>query len=156
MRKLFVLMTIFITPLSQAHCFDIVGKKYRLDPDYLRAIAWKESKYKRHAIGKNNDGTQDIGIMQINTANYEWLKKTFPALSTKKLLNDACFNIQVGGYILNENFKLYGRKWVAVGAYNAGGKNNPKRIKIRYQYARAVSEYYESIKTGSLRLPRIY
>ena len=126
---------------SQAQCFDKVGKFYNFDPDYLRAIAWKESRFNSNAIGKNNDGSMDIGIMQINTS--------------KNLLKYPCFNISVGGYILNENFKRYGRKWLAVGVYNAGSKNNGKRIVIRYNYAKDVNKYYNQIKNRSLILPRV-
>lgn len=141
--------------IANAECFNAVAKKYNYDPDYLRAIAKKESSYNARAIGYNKDGSRDIGLMQINTSNFAWLKRRFPTLSSKKLLTDPCFNIQVGGYVLNENFKTYGRKWLAVGAYNAGGKNNPKRVKIRYQYAKKVNEYYNDIKRGKLKPPYV-
>ncbi|EQA15439.1 transglycosylase SLT domain protein [Glaesserella parasuis 174] len=93
--------------------------------------------------------------MQINTNNLDGLRQKFPKISIRNLLNNPCFNIHVGGYVLNENFKLYGRKWIAVGAYNAGGKNNPKRVKIRYQYALDVNHNYNAIKSGKVRLPSI-
>lgn len=153
--KRFLLLGTLISSISNASCFDTVGSKYRLDPDYLRAIAFKESKYKPQSIGKNKDGTIDIGMMQINSSNIDWLRRAFPDISIRKLLVDTCYNIHVGGYVLNENFKIYGRRWVAVGDYNAGGKNNPKRIKIRYNYAREVNNYYNQIKKGTLRLPRV-
>lgn len=150
-RKYLALLTLLSSAYANADCFDTVGRKYNYDPDYLRAIAKKESSFNSLAIGHNSDGTRDIGLMQINTGNFAWLKQRFPQLTYKKLLFDPCFNIHVGGYILNENFKLYGRRWVAVGAYNAGGKNNPKRVKIRYQYALKVNEHYNDIKRGKIR-----
>lgn len=150
-RKALFLIILAITTKAKADCFDTVGMKYRVDPDYLRAIAMKESTFNHKAIGYNNDGSKDIGLMQINTNNLDWLRKTFPTISIKKLLSDPCFNIHVGGYVLNENFKLYGRKWLAIGAYNAGGKNNPKRVIIRYQYALEVAEHYKNLKRGKLR-----
>ena len=106
-------------------------------------------------LEKNNDGSMDIGIMQINTSNIQGLRNVFPAISVKNLLKYPCFNISVGGYILNENFKRYGRKWLAVGVYNAGSKNNGKRIVIRYNYAKDVNKYYNQIKNRSLILPRV-
>lgn len=155
MMKRLLLPLMLLPSLSNAVCFDKVGAKYRLDPDYLRAIAFKESKYKPKSIGKNNDGSIDLGIMQINSSNIEWLKRKFPDISIRRLLVDNCYNIQVGGYILNENFKMYGRSWLAVGVYNAGGKNNPKRVRIRYAYAKEVNNYYNQIKQGKLRLPKV-
>lgn len=154
-KSYFSIVFFVISAGANADCFHKVGKAYRLDPDYLRAIAYKESKFDHKAIGKNSDGTRDIGLMQINTSNLNWLKQKFPKISITKLLSSPCYNIQVGAYILNENFRLYGRKWIAVGAYNAGGKNNPKRVKIRYQYAYEVNHYYNEIKKGKLKLPKI-
>ncbi|GJI56950.1 lytic transglycosylase [Rodentibacter sp. JRC1] len=156
MMKLIKYTLFLLFPLySQANCFEKVGRYYNFDPDYLRAIAWKESQYNVNAIGKNNDGSRDIGIMQINTSNIEKLKPIFPAISVKNLIKYPCFNVSVGGYILNENFKKYGRKWIAIGVYNAGSKNNDKRVKIRYNYAKDVNLYYNKIKRKELRLPRI-
>lgn len=149
------LLLLFLPLWSNAQCFEKVGRFYNFDPDYLRAIAWKESRFKPSAIGKNNDGSRDIGIMQINTSNIPRLKAVFPDISIKNLLKYPCFNISVGGYILNENFKQYGRKWLAVGVYNAGNKNNEKRVKIRYNYAKEVNLYYNQIKRKQLVLPKV-
>lgn len=156
MRKIkwFIFM-LFLPCIANAQCFDKAGKYYNLDPDYLRAIAWKESRYKTNAIGKNNDGSKDIGIMQINSSNIEKLKRAFPLINVKNLINYPCLNISVGAYILNENFKRYGRNWLAVGVYNAGVKNNKKRVNIRYHYAKEINQYYNQIKRNELLLPRI-
>lgn len=155
MKKSILFLFAIIPIYSSAQCFDKVGRFYKFDPDYLRAIAWKESRYNTNAIGRNNDGSKDIGIMQINTSNIQRLKAVFPNISVKNLLKYPCFNISVGGYILNENFKQYGRKWLAVGIYNAGTKNNDKRVKIRYNYAKEVNYYYNQIKSKELLLPRV-
>lgn len=154
-KNFYIIFLFFLYSNAKADCFNAEGRFYQIDPDYLRAISYKESRFNPRAIGNNNDGSQDIGIMQINTNNLKWLSLHFPKISVKRLLNNPCYNIKVGAFILNENFRLYGRKWLAVGAYNAGGKNNPKRIKARYKYASAVGYYYEEIKKGNLRVPRI-
>lgn len=154
--KNFIFIIILLIPrISIADCFDIVGKKYNYDPDYLRAIAFKESSFNPKAIGYNKNGSKDFGLMQINSNNIEKLRDNFPNISIRNLLVDPCFNIHVGGFILNENFKLYGKKWVAIGAYNAGLKNNPKIIKKRYTYALSVNKHYNDIKRGNLYLPKI-
>ena len=52
--------------------------------------------------------------MQINSG---WLKRF--KTSKSELLNDACFNVQVGAEILADNFIRAAHPWDAVGAYNA-------------------------------------
>jgi soluble lytic murein transglycosylase-like protein len=37
-----------------------------------------------------------------------------------------CINLDVGAWILYENFRTYGYSWRAIGAYNA--KNEAKRL----------------------------
>jgi len=51
-------------------CFDAAARHYRLHPALLRAIARQESGMNPRAIGKNTNGTLDLGLMQINTS---WL-----------------------------------------------------------------------------------
>ncbi len=44
----------FINEISQAtELFNIVGRDYKINPDLLRAISWKESRYRVNAIGIN-------------------------------------------------------------------------------------------------------
>ncbi|MDD5708636.1 MAG: lytic transglycosylase domain-containing protein, partial [Kiritimatiellae bacterium] len=81
-----------------------------------RAIAKAESDMNPRAIHRNTDGTDDIGIMQINS---RWL----PTLSQfgigRRELETACTNVHVGAWVLAKNIALYGHTWRAVGAYNA-------------------------------------
>ena len=81
------------------------------------------------AVGRNRNGSRDIGLMQINSA---WL----PTLATRGIgereLFEPCTNIQVGAWILATNFQRLGYTWDAVGAYNA---ENPA---LRRAYAERV------------------
>ena len=44
----------FINEICHAtDCFDLAGRDYKIDPDLLRAISWKESRYRVNAIGIN-------------------------------------------------------------------------------------------------------
>ena len=41
------LLLLFLPLWSNAQCFEKVGRFYNFDPDYLRAIAWKNQDFSR-------------------------------------------------------------------------------------------------------------
>ncbi|MGK3125880.1 lytic transglycosylase domain-containing protein [Candidatus Pantoea formicae] len=142
----------------KADCFNKAGEWYSIDPDYLRAIAWQESRYNPAAVNTNitkdgKPGSSDYGIMQINTVTMRGLQKEYPGLSKEKLLSDPCLNIYIGAMLLRRNFNQYGTTWLAVGMYNAGMKNIPVTVKNRYNYAMLIDGHYKSIKAG--KIPRV-
>jgi soluble lytic murein transglycosylase-like protein len=102
---------------SPAHaCWEKAATRYSVSPELLYAIARTESGMNPQAIGRNRNGSRDIGLMQINSA---WL----PALAahgiTERDLFDPCTSIHVGAWILAGNVQRLGYTWDAVGAYNA-------------------------------------
>ncbi|MFT2793689.1 transglycosylase SLT domain-containing protein [Serratia sp. T13T92] len=127
-----------------ADCFDMAGRDYRIDPDLLRAIAWNESKFNPVAVGKNSDGSLDIGLMQINTQHSNKLSSF--GISQDHLSQDACMNIYTGAYILATSFKKWGVSWAAVGAYNAGFKESDIQAQRRHKYASKIERTYRAIK----------
>lgn len=127
-----------------ADCFDKAGRDYRIDPDLLRAIAWHESKHNTAAIGKNKDGTVDIGIMQINSRNFYHLEKF--GITQYHIKNDPCMNIYTGAYYLSSAFSRWGYNWTSVGAYNAGFKKSDTQNKRRLAYAEKIYGIYKNIK----------
>ena len=140
-----------------ADCFIKAGEWYSIDADYLRAIAWQESRYNPAAIHTNKTkdgkpGSSDYGIMQINSVTMRGLQKEYPGLSKEKLLSDPCLNIFIGAMLLRRNFNQYGTTWLAVGMYNAGMKNIPVTIKNRYNYAMIIDAHYKAIKAD--KIPR--
>ena len=111
---LLILLAFAGTTVSAAEdCFDRIAQKKGLDADLLRAIAFVESSGNPSAVGRNAS-SEDYGLMQINSG---WLKRF--KTSKSELLNDACFNVQVGTEILADNFTRAVHPWDAVGAYNA-------------------------------------
>lgn len=74
-------------------------------------------------ISKNTNGTEDIGVMQINSA---WLptmaaRAHLPLAETRaRLLADPCFNIAAAGLILRVYYTQAGNAWLpAVGDYHS-------------------------------------
>jgi len=97
-------------------CWDEAATRYRVNSALLYAIAQTESGLNPLALGRNANGSRDIGLMQINSA---WL----PALAeygiSERDLFQPCTSIHVGAWVLARNFHRLGYSWEAVGAYNA-------------------------------------
>lgn len=97
-------------------CWDDAATRYQVSSALLYAIARTESGLNPLAVGRNRDGSRDIGLMQINST---W----FPALASHGIkerdLFEPCTNIHVGAWILAGNVSRLGYTWEAVGAYNA-------------------------------------
>jgi soluble lytic murein transglycosylase-like protein len=106
-------------------CFEQASERHGIAPEVLRAIAQQESAMNSQAIHHNQDGSVDMGLMQINS---RWL----PSLSRhgieRHMLWDPCTNVDVGAWILAANFRRYGVNWNGLGAYNAGAP----QLRIRY------------------------
>ncbi|WP_256702465.1 lytic transglycosylase domain-containing protein [Burkholderia sp. SRS-W-2-2016] len=99
-----------------ADCLDDAAAYRHLNPALVRAIAQHESGMRATAVNVNSNGSEDIGLMQINSS---WL----PALQrygiSREHLFDACVNAYVGTWILASNCRRLGATWKCVGAYNA-------------------------------------
>ena len=97
-------------------CWQEAADRYGLSTELLLAIARTESSLNPQAIGRNADGSRDIGLMQINST---WL----PVLARYGIhehdLLHPCTSLQVGAWILAGNVQRLGYSWEAVGAYNA-------------------------------------
>ena len=98
-------------------CFEVAAARFKVEKRLLVAIAKTESEFKSEALGQMNDnGTYDIGMMQVNST---WLPAlTKFGISRADLLN-GCVSIHVGAWILSGNISRFGPIWRAVGAYNA-------------------------------------
>ncbi|MFV4848053.1 transglycosylase SLT domain-containing protein (plasmid) [Edwardsiella tarda] len=154
MKKTVLLVSLaFISSYSLANdCFDLAGRDYRIDPDLLRAIAWKESRFNPRAIGRSPDKSIDIGLMQINSQHADTFRPL--GISMQQLHTDPCLNIYTGAYVLAKAFKKWGVNWNAVGAYNAGFKQTREQAEKRYHYAKDIHTYYLAIKNSKNHLAK--
>ncbi len=97
-------------------CWDDAATRYQVNSALLHAIARTESGLNPLAVGRNPNGSYDIGLMQINSA---WLSTLATYGISERDLFEPCTNIHVGAWILAYNFYRLGYTWDAVGAYNA-------------------------------------
>ena len=81
-------------------CWDDAAARYQVNPTLLHAIARTESGVNPRAIGRNRNGSRDIGLMQINSG---WLPTLARHGITEQDLFDPCTNLHVGAWILAHN-----------------------------------------------------
>lgn len=137
MRAVLFTLLVLTLPVG-ATCWSQAGERYGIEPTLLQAIAITESGLDPSAMNHNNDGSYDIGLMQINSRNLPALKKY--QISQRRLLNDPCLSVMTGAWILASFMRRHGYSWEAVGAYNAGSA--PERGHLRQRYVHRVLPHY--------------
>ncbi|KVM73919.1 hypothetical protein WJ60_06285 [Burkholderia ubonensis] len=118
---------------AHADYIDDAAWHYQLDPDLLRSIAYFESHLNPSAFHRNENGTVDIGLMQINSVHLPELRKQ--GIDAKDLTKPQ-INADVGAAMLREHIDQYGGTWQSMGEYHS---HSPA---LRDQYARAIHDIY--------------
>ena len=145
-----VLTLLCLTGTAQANCWQLAASRYHVDPLLLYAIARVESGLNPRARNINADGSQDIGLMQINSRHLPALARF--GITEQHLITQPCTSVMVGAWILAGFIREKGYGWQAVGAYNAGAKSD--RQAQRSRYARAVWRYYGELLQQRQQLAR--
>lgn len=101
---------------EKENCFHTASIKYQLDPWLLVAIARVESTMQPAAHRKYDDGSEDIGLMQINSV---WLPTLARHGITRADLFHHCTSIHVAAWILATQLYRYGKSWHTVGRYHS-------------------------------------
>jgi soluble lytic murein transglycosylase-like protein len=142
-----ILLLLLLSLAFSAHstCWKEAGMRYGIEPELLQAIAIVESNLRVDAMNHNNDGSYDIGLMQINSRNLPALKQY--QISQRKLLDNPCLSVMTGAWILAGFMRQHGYSWEAVGAYNAGSA--PDRLRLRQRYVQRVLPHYLRLREGT-------
>lgn len=118
MRKIIIttLMLCLCAVNAQAFCFQEAGQQAGINPALLQAIAYHESNhtFNPKIIRKNADGTEDIGLTQINSRHIRpW------GLDRSRLISDPCYSVHVAVRVLKNCITKHGYTAYAIGCYNA-------------------------------------
>lgn len=110
-------------------------KEYGVPYALALAVADQESRFDPDAVS----GTDDYGLMQINSINFEWLREK----GIEPLTYEG--NIEAGVLILSKALNRHGEMELALMAYNCGD-TGAKRLwdagTYSTQYSRSVMERY--------------
>ncbi len=103
-------------------CMALVANFYHLPPRVLPSIQHVEGG-QVGTVHENTDGTQDLGVMQVNT---RWIgplarvARMTQDATRERLVSDSCFNIAAGGLILRTYLnEEHGNLMRAVGDYHS-------------------------------------
>ena len=103
-------------------CMVAVAAFYQLPPRVLPAIQAVEGG-RIGTVHVNTDGSEDLGVMQVNTRWVAILARTIgaaPDATRQRLIGDACFNIAAAGIILRTYLnQARGDLLLAVGHYHS-------------------------------------
>ncbi len=108
MRLIITLVLLSISlSVKASDCFEMAGRDYKIDADLLRAIAFRESSFRPHAINYVSDKSYVVGSMQVHSQNFSHLAKY--GITPQILLSYPCMNIYTGAYYLAIAFKRWGQ-----------------------------------------------
>ena len=103
-------------PRAQADCIDDAAARHQVDARVLRAIGWQESRLQPAALGRNADGSVDVGAFQINSVHFAELARLGIA---RAALSDGCTSAEVAAWHYRRQVERHGDGWQAVGAYHS-------------------------------------
>ncbi|NBX55042.1 MAG: lytic transglycosylase, catalytic [Betaproteobacteria bacterium] len=101
---------------SPDRCIGPAAEHHRIDPRLLRAVLKVESDLRPWALGRNANGTLDLGMAQINSIHLPELAKH--GIRPQHLF-DPCVASYVAAWLLRRNIDRHGLTWFGVAAYHS-------------------------------------
>lgn len=108
-------------------CILPAAEYHRVNQYILRAILKVESNLNPRAVGKNDNGTFDVGIGQMNTIHFKELRKHGV---TPDDLRDACVGTYVAAWHLSKSIAKHGNTWFGIAAYHSATPYFNRRYQI--------------------------
>lgn len=118
-----------------ATCLMMAAQTYNVPPAVMLGIMHVEGGRVGQAVGPNQNGTYDLGPMQINTL---WVKQLARHWNVQyntafsMIKDDPCINVSVAAWILRQRLNESGNLTLAIAHYHS------KTPKFGYVYARKV------------------
>lgn len=114
--RLTLSVLLLASPGAFADCFDAAAAYHHVNGNVLRAIAWLESHNQPTAEHKNENGSVDYGVMQINSIHLaQWAHYGVD----RAALMQPCKNVYVAAWHLRHMMDRYGNTWAAIGSYHS-------------------------------------
>jgi hypothetical protein len=101
---------------AHADCIADAASRHQVNADVLRAIGWQESRLQPGALGRNANGSIDVGAFQINSVHLSELGRYRIGASA---LADGCVSAEVAAWHYRRQVDRDGDSWQAVGAYHS-------------------------------------
>lgn len=114
------------------NCINQAALEFSVPAIIIVAVINTEKAWNGAAI-KNKNGTDDLGLMQVNTSWLPFLNKV--GIDKKQLQYDACINVKVGTWILAKNIAK-NKGWQGVANYNSATPkyNRLYQAKVKYSF----------------------
>jgi Transglycosylase SLT domain len=101
---------------THADCIADAASRHQVNAEVLRAIGWQESRLQPRALGRNANGSIDVGAFQINSVHLSELGRYGIGASA---LADGCVSAEVAAWHYRRQVDRDGDGWQAVGAYHS-------------------------------------
>lgn len=125
---------------------------HQVNQDILRAILKIESGLKPTAVGRNANGTTDVGIGQMNSMHFNELAKFGVAPEN---LKDACVGTYVAAWHLRKGITKYGNTWFGIATYHSATPyfNNRYQILLNNELVKARAVIGNILPVPPLKRP---
>ena len=143
----FVAVLATASPPSHADCIADAAARHQVNADVLRAIGWQESRLQPAALGRNADGSVDMGAFQINSVHLPELARHG---IDRAALADGCVCAEVAAWHYRRQVDLLGDNWLAVGHYHS---RTPARAAWYANQIAAILMRWKALPGGALPFP---